>query len=66
MLDALYQSTCIFFLCQLAYNDTDVDIFEFGTTATTACMFVMLLHAAVEMRSWVSLTTDIHNKIIYE
>ncbi|XP_018563796.1 probable phospholipid-transporting ATPase VD isoform X2 [Anoplophora glabripennis] len=52
MLDAFYQSTCILFLCQLAYNDTDIDMFEFGTTATTACMFVMLLHAAIEMRSW--------------
>lgn len=54
MFDALYQSTCIFFICQQAYNDTDIDIFEFGTTCTTACMFVMLLHAAIEMRSWVS------------
>lgn len=55
MLDALYQSTCIFFICQQVYNDTYVDVYEFGTTATTACMFAMLLHAAIEMRSWVSL-----------
>lgn len=54
MLDALYQSTCIFFICQQVYHDTEVDVFEFGTAATTACMFVMLLHAAIEMRSWVS------------
>lgn len=53
MLDALYQSVCIFFICQQAYNNTDVDVFEFGTTATTACMFVMLIHASIEMRSWV-------------
>ncbi|CAH2005240.1 unnamed protein product [Acanthoscelides obtectus] len=52
MLDALYQSTCIFFLCQRVYNDTDVGVFEFGTVATTACMFVMLMHASIEMRSW--------------
>ncbi|XP_050501041.1 phospholipid-transporting ATPase VD isoform X2 [Diabrotica virgifera virgifera] len=52
MLDALYQSTIIFFICQYAYSDTDVDVFEFGTTATTCCMFVMLLHASIEMRSW--------------
>nr|XP_023013530.1 probable phospholipid-transporting ATPase VA [Leptinotarsa decemlineata] len=52
MLDALYQSTCIFFICQQAYNETDVDVFEFGAATTTACMFVMLLHALIEMRSW--------------
>ncbi|KAG5886182.1 hypothetical protein JTB14_036051 [Gonioctena quinquepunctata] len=52
MLDALYQSTCIFFICQKAYNETDVDIYEFGASATTACMFVMLFHALIEMRSW--------------
>ncbi|CAG9864504.1 unnamed protein product [Phyllotreta striolata] len=52
MLDALYQSMCIFFICQLSYNDTDADVFEFGTTTTTAGMFVMLLHAGIEMRSW--------------
>ncbi|KAJ8976657.1 hypothetical protein NQ317_010373, partial [Molorchus minor] len=56
MLDAFYQSTSIFFICQMAYNDTDADVFEFGTTATTACMFVMLLHAAIEIRSWIAMS----------
>lgn len=51
--DALYQSVCIFFVCHGAYAGSDVDIFEFGTTATTACMFVMLCHVAIETRSWV-------------
>ncbi|RZB54427.1 phospholipid-transporting ATPase VD, partial [Asbolus verrucosus] len=52
MADAVYQSLCIFFICQGAYVDTDIDMFEFGTTATTACMFVMLLHVSIEIRSW--------------
>jgi phospholipid-translocating ATPase len=50
--DAIYQSLCIFFICQGTYADSDIDIFEFGTTATTACMFVMLLHVSIEIRSW--------------
>ncbi|XP_044255059.1 phospholipid-transporting ATPase VD isoform X2 [Tribolium madens] len=52
MADAIYQSLCIFFICQGAYADSDIDMFEFGTTATTACMFVMLLHVSIEIRSW--------------
>ncbi|KAK9870972.1 hypothetical protein WA026_009932 [Henosepilachna vigintioctopunctata] len=51
-LDAIYQSICIFFICQGAYADSDIDIFEFGTTVTTCCMYVMLLHASIETRSW--------------
>lgn len=54
MTDALYQSIIVFFVCLSAYVDTDVDIFEFGTTCTTAVMFVMLFHVAIETRSWVS------------
>lgn len=54
MCDAFYQSIAIFFICLCTYYDTPVDIFSFGTVCTTACMFVMLLHAAVEIRSWVS------------
>lgn len=52
ILDALYQSVVIFFLCKGAYADSDVDIWEFGTTATSACMCVMLFHVAIEIRSW--------------
>lgn len=53
MFDALYQSIAIFFICQGAYSGSDVDIWEFGTVLTTSSMFVMLLHAAIEIRSWV-------------
>lgn len=41
-----------------AYHDTDVGIWEFGTTITTSCLFVMLFHVAIETRSWVSCYSD--------
>ncbi|XP_050308196.1 phospholipid-transporting ATPase VA isoform X2 [Anthonomus grandis grandis] len=52
MADSLYQSVVVFWLCKLAYDGSDADIFEFGTAATTACMCVMLLHVSIETRSW--------------
>lgn len=52
MADSLYQSIVIFFLTEGAYHDTDVGIWEFGTTITTSCLFVMLFHVAIETRSW--------------
>lgn len=55
MLDSLYQSLVIFFVAKAAYWDTDVGIWEFGTTITTSCLVTMLLHCAIEIKSWVSL-----------
>lgn len=54
MLDALFQSLVIFFVAEAAYWDTDVGIWEFGTTITTSCLITMLIHGAIEIRSWVS------------
>lgn len=54
MLDSLYQSLVIFFVAKAAYWDTDVGIWEFGTTITTSCLVTMLLHCAIEIKSWVS------------
>ena len=53
MADAVYQSLAVFFICQGVYYDSDIDIYHFGTVVTSACMFVMQLHAAIETRSWV-------------
>uniref|UniRef100_A0AAR5PE88 Phospholipid-transporting ATPase n=1 Tax=Dendroctonus ponderosae TaxID=77166 RepID=A0AAR5PE88_DENPD len=61
MADSLYQSVVVFWLCKMAYEGTDVDIFEFGTATTTACMCVMLLHVSIETRSW----TIIHAASIF-
>ncbi|XP_064481795.1 phospholipid-transporting ATPase VB-like [Ornithodoros turicata] len=52
MLDALYQSIIIFFVPFLVYYDSDIDIWEFGTTICTACFCVQMLHVAVECKSW--------------
>ncbi|KAK5643768.1 hypothetical protein RI129_007613 [Pyrocoelia pectoralis] len=52
LVDALYQSIAIFFICVAVYNDSLIDIWEFGTTLTTICMFVMSFHVAIEIKSW--------------
>lgn len=53
MLDALYQSLVIFFIAEAAYSGSAVDIWEFGTTITTSCLITMLVHGAIEIKSWV-------------
>lgn len=53
MLDAFYQSLVIFFVAEAAYSDSDIDMWEFGTTITTSCLITMLLHGAIEIKSWV-------------
>jgi phospholipid-translocating ATPase len=53
MLDALYQSLVIFFVAEAAYAETDIGIWEFGTTITSSCLVTMLLHCAIEVKSWV-------------
>ncbi|XP_062707400.1 phospholipid-transporting ATPase VD isoform X2 [Aedes albopictus] len=52
MLDALYQSLVIFFVAKAAFWDSDVDVWVFGTTITSSCLFTMLLHCAIEIKSW--------------
>ncbi|KAL0102090.1 hypothetical protein PUN28_018559 [Cardiocondyla obscurior] len=52
MIDALYQSVIIFFIAVEVYDDSIIDIWEFGTTIMSACIVVMLTHAAIETRSW--------------
>lgn len=36
-----------------AYSGSDVGMFEFGTTIVVSCMFTMLVHMAIEAKSWV-------------
>lgn len=55
MTDALYQSIVIFFLTEAVYHDTDVDIWEFGTTITTLCIVVTTVHICIEIKSWVNI-----------
>lgn len=53
MLDALYQSLVIFFVAEAAYAGSSVGVWEFGTTITTSCLITMLVHGAIEIKSWV-------------
>ncbi|BFF93658.1 probable phospholipid-transporting ATPase VA [Drosophila madeirensis] len=52
LLDALYQSLVIFFVALCAYAESDVGIWEFGTTITASCLFANLVHCCIEIRSW--------------
>jgi len=52
MMDALYQSVVIFFLSFGSYYNTHTGLWEFGTSLMTTCLCVMLLHQAVETKSW--------------
>ncbi|XP_037957548.1 probable phospholipid-transporting ATPase VA isoform X2 [Teleopsis dalmanni] len=52
LLDSLYQSLVIFFVALCSYAESDVGIWEFGTTITASCLMANLLHGAFEIRSW--------------
>uniref|UniRef100_A0A1A9WFZ2 Phospholipid-transporting ATPase n=1 Tax=Glossina brevipalpis TaxID=37001 RepID=A0A1A9WFZ2_9MUSC len=55
LLDSLYQSLVVFLIALYAYADSEVGIWEFGTTITASCLFTNLLHGAIEIRSWTML-----------
>ncbi|XP_041079206.1 phospholipid-transporting ATPase VB-like isoform X1 [Polyodon spathula] len=52
MLDAFYQSLICFFVPYLTYQGSDIDIFSFGTPINTLAMFTILLHLAIEIKTW--------------
>ncbi|XP_074865397.1 phospholipid-transporting ATPase VB [Carettochelys insculpta] len=52
MLDAFYQGLICFFVPYLMYKDSDIDIISFGTPINTISLFTILLHQALEMRTW--------------
>ncbi|KAM7389638.1 hypothetical protein PAMP_023601 [Pampus punctatissimus] len=52
MLDAFYQSLVCFFIPYLAYQDSDIDIFTFGTPLNTSSLFIILLHLSIEIKAW--------------
>lgn len=43
----------MFFSLQ-AYQDSDIDIFTFGTPINTISLFTILLHLSIEIKAWVS------------
>uniref|UniRef100_A0A8D0BB27 Phospholipid-transporting ATPase n=1 Tax=Salvator merianae TaxID=96440 RepID=A0A8D0BB27_SALMN len=52
ILDAFYQSLICFFVPYLVYQDSDIDIFTFGTTINTAALLTILFHQALETQIW--------------
>lgn len=52
ILDAFYQSLVCFFVPYLAYQDSDIDIFTFGTPLNTVSLFTILLHLSIEIKAW--------------
>ncbi|XP_059502766.1 phospholipid-transporting ATPase VA isoform X3 [Stegostoma tigrinum] len=52
MIDALYQSLICFFFPYLAYQDSDIDVFTWGTPITTLALFTILMHLCIETKTW--------------
>ncbi|NXY84173.1 AT10A ATPase, partial [Alcedo cyanopectus] len=52
MIDALYQSLVCFFIPYFTYHDSEVDVFSWGTPITTIALFTIILHLAIETKTW--------------
>uniref|UniRef100_A0A3Q3IRB2 Phospholipid-transporting ATPase n=1 Tax=Monopterus albus TaxID=43700 RepID=A0A3Q3IRB2_MONAL len=52
ILDAFYQSLVCFFIPYMAYWNSDVDLFTFGTPLNTISLFTILLHLSIEIKAW--------------
>ncbi|KOB64784.1 Uncharacterized protein OBRU01_23686, partial [Operophtera brumata] len=59
---SIYISAVLFYCNLLAYWDTTVDVFSFGVSTMTSCLTVMLLYVAIETKSWVSVSVNIHQR----
>ncbi|KAK2496872.1 hypothetical protein MC885_019719, partial [Smutsia gigantea] len=60
IVDAFYQSFICFFIPYLTYKDSDIDVFTFGTPINTISLITILLHQAMEMKTW----TVIHGLVL--
>ncbi|NXI60164.1 AT10A ATPase, partial [Chloroceryle aenea] len=52
MIDAMYQSLVCFFIPYFTYYDSEVDVFSWGTPITTIALFTIILHLAIETKTW--------------
>ncbi|XP_005410479.2 PREDICTED: probable phospholipid-transporting ATPase VA, partial [Chinchilla lanigera] len=52
MVDAAFQSLICFFIPYLAYYDSDVDVFTWGTPITAIALLTFLLHLGIETKTW--------------
>lgn len=48
----------MFFVAEAAYSGSSVGVWEFGTTITASCLITMLVHGAIEIKSWVCRTIE--------
>uniref|UniRef100_A0A673U3I7 Phospholipid-transporting ATPase n=1 Tax=Suricata suricatta TaxID=37032 RepID=A0A673U3I7_SURSU len=60
IVDAFYQSLVCFFIPYLTYKDSDIDVFTFGIPINTSSLAIILLHQAMEMKTW----TIIHGLVL--
>ncbi|XP_036605637.1 probable phospholipid-transporting ATPase VB [Trichosurus vulpecula] len=60
IMDAFYQSLICFFIPYLTYKDSDIGVFTFGTPINTISLTTILLHQAMEMKTW----TFIHGVVL--
>uniref|UniRef100_A0A663FHY8 Phospholipid-transporting ATPase n=1 Tax=Aquila chrysaetos chrysaetos TaxID=223781 RepID=A0A663FHY8_AQUCH len=67
MLDAFYQSLICFFVPYLTYKDSNIDVFSFGNPINTISLLTILLHQALEMKTWTlfHLVTMIGSVVFY-
>uniref|UniRef100_A0AAR2KWY8 Phospholipid-transporting ATPase n=1 Tax=Pygocentrus nattereri TaxID=42514 RepID=A0AAR2KWY8_PYGNA len=52
ILDAFYQSLVCFFVPYWTYAGSDIDIFTLGIPMNTVSLFTIILHLAIEIKSW--------------
>ncbi|KAI4899202.1 hypothetical protein NFI96_023595 [Prochilodus magdalenae] len=52
ILDAFYQSLVCFFVPYWTYSGSDIDIFTLGIPMNTVSLFTIILHLAIEIKSW--------------
>ncbi|XP_053340907.1 phospholipid-transporting ATPase VB [Clarias gariepinus] len=52
ILDAFYQSLVCFFIPYWTYKGSDIGVFALGTPMNTVSLFTILLHLAIEIKSW--------------
>ncbi|XP_075065980.1 phospholipid-transporting ATPase VB isoform X2 [Mixophyes fleayi] len=67
ILDAFYQSLVCFFVPYFAYYKSGIDILSFGTPINTVALFTILLHLAIEIKTWtlVHWVTIVGSVVVY-
>uniref|UniRef100_A0A6J0TPW5 Phospholipid-transporting ATPase n=1 Tax=Pogona vitticeps TaxID=103695 RepID=A0A6J0TPW5_9SAUR len=51
LVDAFYQSLACFFISYFIYQNSDIDLYSFGTPLNASMFFIILLHLVIESKS---------------